>query len=212
MHRSALRLRSCCKPRLRWCLFNIHVRCLSSAGTVPVANTEKHTIETLEPWQDSSGKTLARREEDTKDIIVDDLSATLEAHRASNRAVTIRKLKLQSNHDSVESVSRPLPRTNGHGDSEAKKTQEGKDYEVHQMWPADSVQAKERYGKTGSRGFVKSTGPLEYTGVVQWPKQPWHASDSSKNIPMQRPWLAYLDTTNEDYHERFVLASHQRRL
>lgn len=171
---------------------------------MPVANSDRRAIETLEPWQDSSGKMLARREKDAKDIIVDDLSATLEAHRASNRAAVIRKIKIESNSDLAGPILRPLLRENGDGGSKAKKTQEGKEYEVHQMWPADSVQAKVRYGKTGSRDFVKSRDPLEYTGVVQWPKQAWEISDSPKNMPLQRPWLAYLDTTNEGYLERLT--------
>ena len=177
---------------------------------MPVANTEKNTLETLEPWQDSSGNTLARREEHAKDIVVDDLSATLEAHRESNRAAVIQKLKWKSDHDLVDLVSRPLLRTNGDGDggTEAKKTKEGKEYEMHQMWPADSVQARKSYGKTASR--VKSKDILEYSGVVQWPKNPWQISDNSTFKPTQRPWLAYLDTTNEDYHQRFVLASYQK--
>lgn len=207
MHRPALRFRSCYRPRLRRCFYNIHVRRLSSASNLPAVNSDKQAIESLEPWQDSSLKALARREEDTKDIIVDDLSATLEAHRTSNRAAVIRKIKLRKNTN--ETFLRPLLGKGCNGDSEVKKTHEGREDEPHQIWPADSVQAKERYGKTGSRGFVKKTDPLEYTGVAQWPKPPWKINQSSKDMSMQRPWLAYMKTLNEDYCERSVLENPQ---
>lgn len=179
---------------------------------VPVGSSDKQAIEPLESWQDSSGKALARREKDSKDIIVDDLSATLEAHRASNRAAVIRKIKLRTS-DIAGPVLRPLLSTSDDGGGVATEiheaNEEAKEDEPHQMWPADSVQAKERYGKTGSRGFLKKTDPLEYTGVAQWPKQPWDISHSSKDLPMQRPWLAYMGTTDDDYLERFVLENHR---
>lgn len=178
---------------------------------MPVLSSDKQAVETWEPWQDSSGKELARRERDTKDIIVDDLSATLEAHRVSNRAAVIRKIGVQAS-DLPESFLRPLlDKGDGGGEVEEihEVKEEAKEDEPHQMWPADSVQAKEIYGKTGSRGYFKSTDSLEYTGAAQWPKQPWKISHSSKDMPMQRPWLAYMGTTNEDYLERFVLESHR---
>ena len=204
MHRSALRLRSCCRPRLRRSFYNIHVQRLSSAGNVPAANSDEQAIESLEPWQDFSGKVLARREKDRKNIIVDDLSATLEAHRASNRAAVIRKIQYGTS-DLAPPFLRLSLGESGNGGNEAKKTHEASENKPHQTWPADSVQAKERYGKTGSRGFVKKADPLEYTGVAQWPKQPWKINHSSGDMPMQRPWLAYTETMNEDYRERYVL-------
>lgn len=171
---------------------------------MPVAYSDKQVIETLEPWPDSSGKALARRELGAKDIIVDDLAATLEAHRASNRAAVIRKVKPRA-IDPAGPILRPLLGMGVDGGSKVKKTHEGKEHEPDQMWPADSVQAKERYGKSGSNVFVKKTDPLEYTGVAQWPKQPWKIKQGFKDImSMQRPWLAYMETTNEDYLERLT--------
>lgn len=172
---------------------------------MPATKSDKEVLGTLEPWQDGSGKTLARRKKDAKDIIVDDLSATLEAHRASNRAAVIRKVKL----DSDGSIWRPLLGKYSDGRSEAKKTHERKEIEPPRMWPADSVQAKERYGSADSRGFVKSADPLEYTGVAQWPKKPWKINHSSEDMLMQRPWLVYMESTSEDYLERFVLESRE---
>lgn len=172
---------------------------------MPGANSDKQAIESSEPWQDSSAKALARREEDAKDIIIDDLSATLEAHRASNRAV-VRKVETRAMDSTIK---RPLLDKSGDGGSQVKQTHEGKEDGLHQMWPAYSVQAKERYRKTGSTSFVKWADSLEYTGATQWAKRPWEISQSSKNMTMQRPWLSYMGTTNEDHRERFVLKSHQ---
>ena len=176
---------------------------------MPVVTSDEQAVEPLKPWQDSSGKALFRREKDTKDIIVDDLSATLEAHRASNRAAVIRKIGVQKGDLPVPYLRPLLDKGDGGGEVEEthEVKKEAKEDEPHQMWPADSVQAKELYGKTGSRGYSKSTGSLEYTGATQWPKQPWKISHSSKDMPMQRPWLAYMGATNEDYLERFVLES-----
>ncbi len=171
---------------------------------MPAVNSDKQAIESLEPWQDISGKALARRDEDRKDIIVDDLSATLEAHRASNRAAVIRKIRPRA-VDPAPPFLRFSLGEGENGGNEVKKTHEPSENKPHQIWPADSVQAKERYGKTGSRDFVKRTDPLEYTGVAQWPKQPWKINHSSGDMPMQRPWLAYMETMNEDYREQYVL-------
>lgn len=201
MHRSALRLCSCCQPTLRSSFLNIRVRGLAS---------DKQTVERLEPWQDSSGEAWARTQKDAKDIILDDLSATLEAHRASNRAAVIRKIRVQE--DDIPGIYlRPLLDKGDAGDAGSKVEEihevqeEAQEDEPHQMWPADSVQAKEIYGKTGCRGYFKKIDTLEYTGAAQWPKQPWKISHSSKDMPMQRPWLAYMGAMNEGYLERFVL-------
>lgn len=209
MHRSALRLRFHHQSNLRWYFYNIQARRLSSAGTVPAVNSDKQFIENLEPWQDTSGKALARREKNAKDITVDDLFGTLEAHRASNRAAVIRKIRLRADHFQGP-ILRPSLGEGGNGGSEVKQTDEAKQNEHWPMWPADSVQAKRRYGKTGTKGFVKKTDPLEYNGVVQWAKQSWKLRHSSEDLIMERPWLAYMDTTSEDCLERFVLENHRK--
>ena len=209
MHRTALRLPSCSQPSFSWYLYNIHVRLHSSASSVPLTISNTQAIQTLEPWQDSCGKAPARKEEDGENIMVDDLPSTLEAHRASNRAAVIRKLKDSTNL--VPTMLRPMLRKDGDGSNEIRETKEWKEIESLRMWPADSVQAKKRYGTKDSRVFVKSGRPLEYTGIATWPKRPWRINDSSKDMLMQRPWLAYIETTSEDYLERFVLESREER-
>lgn len=172
---------------------------------MPVVNSDKHVMESLEPWPDSSGKALARREEDSKDIIVDDLSATLEAHRASNRAAVIRNVQLPESYPTT-STMQPLLGQAGDGGSDIDDTCGRQENEPRQMWPADSVQAQEIHRKTGKRqGFVRSVDPLEYTGTYQWPKHSWKVRQVFKDLLMQRPWMAYMEASNEDYLERFVL-------
>ena len=208
MHRSTLRLRPCSLTKPRPFSLNIYSQGLSSAATVPVVSSDQQTVEeSLETWHDKSGKALAIRERDTKDVIVEDLSATLEAHRASNRAAVIRKIRVQDCQYLRSSLDNSDRGSEVEMIHEAKE--KAKEDEPPQMWPADSIQAKERYGVTGTTGFFKKTDPLEYTGVAQWPKQPWKIKHSSKDMPMQRPWLAYMGTTNEDYLKRFVLESHR---
>ena len=212
MHRPSLRLQSCCQTRLCRCFHNIHSRRDSS---VPVANTDKQAIESLTLWQDSSGKALvrkalARKEEDTKNIFVDDLSATLEAHRASNRAGVIRKLKSKEPVGNLAApVLRPLLAKSSCEGSKITETHTVKESGSHQIGRADPVQAQGRCGTIGSRGRVRKTDPSEYTGVTQWPKQPWEINHSSDDVSLQRPWLAYMETTNERSLQRFVQKSHR---
>ena len=220
MNHSALRLRSRYQSSLRSHFCDIHVQRLSSAGSVPVANSDQQALETLEPWQHSDGKTLARNEQDAKDIVVNDLSATLEAHRASNRAVVIRKLN--SNPPIGLPFKRLSPEEGSGRGSEVKKTHKEKKSkekkskpDLRQTWPADSVQAKEIYGrigtkgKTGTTGFVKKAGTLEYTGAEAPRKAPWGLSRRSKEKQMDRPWLQYIKTTGDDKPERYDLGSRQ---
>ena len=166
---------------------------------MPVVNSDQQALNALEPWKYSGGK-------DAKDVNIDDLSATLEAHRASNRAAVIRKIELDAN-EIRRHYKRPVLEQDSDGRSEVKNTHKEKEDETHQMWPADSLQAKEKYGKTGCRGFVKKNDPLEYSGTVQWLKEPWIIPKNCKymQLQLQRPWLAYIETMGEDALERFVL-------
>ena len=193
MYPSAKQFCFCCQRTLRP---NINARRLSSASATSVANSNIHVIETSEPWPDSSGKVLSTREEDDRAII--DKPPAAPAARP-----TIRKIKIEFPGSKVGSLLGKA----GRG-SKAKKTHESKD-EPDQVWPAFSIQAKKLYGKTGSRGLVGKDDPFEYTGVAQWPSPPWKINQSHKDMPMQRPWLAFLEPTNEDHLKRFVPATHQ---
>ena len=193
MYPSAKRVRFCCQRTLHP---NTNARHLASAASVTNSNT--HVIGTSEPWPDSSGKVLPTREEDDRGIIDDPPAAPAARPR-------IRKIKIEFPGSKVGSLLGKA----GIG-SEARKTHEPKG-EPDQIWPAFSIQAKKLYGKTGSRGLVGKDDPFEYTGVAQWPSPPWKINQSHKDMPMQRPWLAFLEPTNEGHLKRFVPATHQFR-
>ncbi|KAL2045230.1 hypothetical protein N7G274_002313 [Stereocaulon virgatum] len=90
MYRCTARLRSWRMSNFDLSLNTSHFQLLSTASTTPSATIKRQFAEGQEPglhdfWKDQdSGQTKA--------IIVDDLSATLEAHRARNRAAVIRKI------------------------------------------------------------------------------------------------------------------------
>ena len=179
---------------------------------MPVANGDRGAINTVEPWQDSGLKALAKSEEDAKDIFVDDLTATLEAHRASNRATVVRKI---DNHGIASPFKYPIakPHKDGKKDGQNKVKKELKIKKVKvnplQMWPADSVQAKSEHGKKGSIDVVRKSQPLEYNGSIQGLKKPWKISHVYMDMDRQRPWLAYMENEGGDARERFVLGNHQ---
>lgn len=170
---------------------------------MPVANSDQQAIETLEPWQDSDGKTLAINEKDLKDIFVHDLSATLEAHRASNRAAVIRKTPIDG------ATSPPFKRLSVQKDSgRGGKVKDGsahKRLRICQLWPANTVQAKKLYGRKGTKGFVKKDDELDYIGTAFSPGRPWNHDLGLEHSQMQRPWLAHIRTTSDDKLEQFVL-------
>ena len=172
-----------------------------------MASSDHKAIETLEPWQDSGEFELARKERDSEDIIVDNLAATLEAHRASNRAFVVRNVD-------ATGVERPFKgvvpeKGSDRGKKVDETTQGEKKYKTRHLWPADSVQAREEHREAARKWFVKRDDPFEYNGTLQWPKEPWRIVTSYMEMQMQRPWLAYLETTSEDNLGRFVLRSHQ---
>ena len=173
-----------------------------------MASSDQQALKIFDLRQESVVNTLAKNEKDTKNIFVDDLSATLEAHRASNRAAIIRKVGTNA-IDPARTIKRLSLDQDSDGGSEIKQLHEEKENERHQMWPADSVQAKKRYGKRGTTGFDKKGEVLEYTGIAQGPQGPWKNNHLSKDVPMQRPWLAYIESSGENNFERFVLESYK---
>ena len=183
---------------------------------MPVVNSDQHATETLEPWQENVAISLARNAKDAKDVIVDDLDATLEAHRSSNRAAIIRQVKTTA-IITTRLRERPFSLDQGSdGDSAAEKVheeiQEEKDGTLMPMWPLDSVQARAMYGEKRCKTYYKKGDVLEYNGAVIRCQGHWKQKPSFQDIqdtPMKRPWLAYMKTTGGDNLERFVLESCQ---
>ena len=215
MYRSTLRPPSCRQSKLLCYFCHIHVRRLANAGSVPVVNSDQHSIEYSEPWQENVAVSLAKIKKVPEDILVDDLDATLEAHRASDRPTFIREVESVPSYDLKP--KRPLRLKQGSdGDGAAKKVHEEidkkKEGPQNPMWPLDSVQAKARYGEKDCKTYYKKRAALEYTSAVAWCQGPWkqtHSFHKVQDTPMKRPWLAYMRTTGEDSLERCVLESRQ---
>ena len=114
-----------------------------------------------------------------------------------------------SNANTIRSVKWLSLDQDSDGGSEIKQSHEEKDNERHRIWPADSVQAKNKYRKKGTTGFDKKGEVLEYTGIAQRIRWPWKTGHCSKDVRMSWPWLAYIESTGENNLERFVLESYQ---
>ena len=223
MHSSALRLRSCCQSRLYCHFCHIHVRRLSNAASVSVANSDQHAIESLKPSLKNGGEALIRTDKDARPIIVENLTATLEAHRAWNRdhqlrsrAPSIRKDKTPLKKKIYSHGPAPFKRVvlgaDSDGGSGAEKSLEKKENTRLQMWPSDSVQAQKKARSKGLEVFVEKGKVLEYRGTEQFRMGPWKIDRSSKKMQMQRPWMGYMKIKGEDNLEQSVLESHQGTL
>lgn len=239
MHRTTLCLRTNRHPRLLRIFHDINLRRDSNAGAVYQVDDDGNVIETLSSWEDHHAREVGRRPVAAQDVVIDDLSATLEAHRASNRASVIRKIDAPSSIPSfflrpsidgkrgIKGVPSEVPRedldegralaqhifkSRVDGD-QAEETQSAHEAGIRK-WPADSLQAQEGHGKRvrrkASNDFVKSSGVLEYIGVPFLPTQSWDYVSSS-TARLQRPWLAYLEGNSGDHFERSVVIDDSSR-
>lgn len=93
MHRYATILCLCRKSSLDRRFYRIGTRLLSNIGADPSKLSNGQLKEGAHAWQNGQLLGRKRRAEDDRDIFVHDLSATLEAHRARNRASVIRKIE-----------------------------------------------------------------------------------------------------------------------
>ena len=156
-----------------------------------------------------------------QDIAVNDLQATLEAHRARNRENTIRKILVPPLTAKVQpcdwqeelnysgDLKKPLlQETDINANSQS--TNEAKKKISLPLWPADSIQAwrmgaidARRYART-SRSF-RNEEVLEYRGTPQRTKSIWKIlPDNEGQISrrISRPWLGYLEHDSDDPHQR----------
>lgn len=232
MHTATLCLRTR-HSRLLTIFYSINFRRSLNAGAGYQVDDDGNVIKPLSSWEDHHAREVGRRTVVAQDVVIDDLSATLEAHRASNRASVIRKIDAPSSipplflrpsidgrHEGKEVPSKDLtegrklvkdsPKSGVDGD-QAEQTQEEHEAGVR-IWPADSLQAQEGYGRRGRKrvprkvgnDFVKSRGVLEYTGVPFLPTQSWDYGSSSTAV-LQRPWLAYMEESSGDHLARLVV-------
>ena len=151
-----------------------------------------------------------RRQLDTKDIIVDNLQATLEAHRATNRATVVRRL--YSEVQSTIGIYRP-PLDDARcqkqePEHEAANTRPVKgDWEIQrdrgELWPANSPQgqrSRTKWHEKGGNAAEKDNGG--YVAKNFRPQGYWQIKFGED---MQRPWLAHMDGHDGDGLMRWVL-------
>ncbi len=234
MHRSSQCSRTRCIPRLGRTVYGRHSRPFTNASARYVVDNDGQEKEDLFSWEEHHAEEVGRRPGDTQGVITSDLPATLEAHRARNRASVIRRIDAPSK--TPRSIHRP-PIETSHNDgkgssgpptrSRALSSNDGKgnvkSIKVKQkleeakasmpMWPADSTQFITRYGDGKKKGirmtrtgkYVKSNEVLEYTGTPLSPNRSWSWRANVAPL-LQRPWLAYMEESSGDKTKRFVIA------
>lgn len=159
----------------------------------------------LELWSDRERDAADVRRGDIKDIYVNDLVATLEAHRATNLASIIRKL-----HTSIEvepiffkrpsALGTERDADSGDDNETSLLTRDGsKKVGPLQHWPARSFQ----YDKLGGCG-VKAPYLQEYLPLTIGPTYPWQLGGNSIAGKLKWPWLVQLDDYDSNGLQRSV--------
>ena len=161
--------------------------------------------------------TTTTRQLDTKDIIIDDLQATLEAHRATNRAAVLRNIATEVPQTTLSDagIYRPLlNRPLAHDAEPEHETADPRPVKEQGqvkkggagLWPADSVQGQRiDQGQHGKGGKFGGEDDGEYTGRNFRPQGYWHFRFLRD---MERPWLAHMDGCDGDGLARWVQRPH----
>ena len=139
-------------------------------------------------------------------IVVDDLNATLEAHREWNRANNFQFVPTAK-----EEVGKPSVREQSTQSFAAARRETFRKFDNREKpcWPADSVQRIEREGFTNREDIADRRAQiaaqhdiLEYEGEYQLPQNEWAIRDG-RDSRLLRPWLAYLnDHSQPNYSAR----------
>ena len=178
-----------------------------------------------EPWIKERERSFQQQ---SKDIYIDSLQATLEAHRATNRAKLIRKvvappdrfikhLKLSDQRNALKAKTKASDnekidarRLENNVDAEYRSEiglQEKHDYEREtvlnpdgQIMPWDywPLGSAQYNGLYGSKTKAEPGDTLEYIAAGIKPSGPWRILGPEGALYSQRPWLNYLGKTEED--------------
>ena len=158
------------------------------------------------PWSPELPHLPWQRKPKTKDIFVDDLYATLEAHRATNRAPMIRqvapahfsnfmRLRLSSPQASESRTQLPVQRV-GYDAKDAQSSREP--ISLRQQLALDTQKlVKEKVP-------VAATNVVDYVGCYQATYGYWRIYDDSGLSKMERkPWLAHTKDFQGDGMSRY---------
>ena len=137
-----------------------------------------------------------KRSEDHSNVFVNDLSATLEAHRTRNRASVIRKIV---DHAEPYFLRPLLPNTGVGQNSNAPVDVRNEPRTAPVRIATQKTTKKRREGRNARKGK-----DLEYTGKVPRSVGPWvnHLSNGKRDF--HSPWLAYMEGYKKGYFERSV--------
>ncbi|KAI4109979.1 MAG: hypothetical protein L6R37_000329 [Teloschistes peruensis] len=184
----------------------------------------QHSIASPATLGDDSPRTkgpplLARDKVDhSKDIYVNDLKATLEAHRKTNQASIIRRLyvgpifdgekaKVQHNSggkhsDGISGHSENIAvNENAIGEADQSEDISNKGLpKPWEFWPAGTMQYYEAY--RGSKPAVPEAGVREYIEHKFRPADKWKLLREEENNADNCPWLRKLEGTGEDALQR----------
>lgn len=162
-----------------------------------------------------------------ENIIVGDLAATLDAHRASNKANNARISAVpsanihgqrhnSSGHEKSDGVSSgeslhgigPSFLENDSGDLDVAPAKPGP--LVRRMRVKRSTWPKQEISKTGSRiEHGRDQGNIKYKARIG--EAPGQRSQKTSRVPQRwkpyRPWLAYVDSVHEDRLDQSVIQS-----
>ena len=173
----------------------------------------------------------AYRLEDIQDIYINDLDATLEAHRAANKAKIIRRVKASTDPTvkhlilpkPVDDANLTIPQSNRNTTKSDGRREKGNyaagkaTVKVNdsllkpwEYWPVGSIQRRERFP---AEQVARKGAVLEYHARAMNPVGLWkRPSTRASRSDFFRPWLGHLDETGGDALQRCCLVSDRGHL
>ncbi|KAL9607985.1 MAG: hypothetical protein Q9167_007157, partial [Letrouitia subvulpina] len=144
----------------------------------------------------------------SNNIFVDDLYATLEAHRATNRAAIIRKVDSPGHPETIPSETQTHAEDNKELVSSPdihkflSSKGEAKKLEPWEFWPPHSAQYA--FFRPEGRKKIPSNSVLEYIPASFGPTKEWQASTFDGSSDFELPWLRHIQTRTGDGFQRLA--------
>lgn len=150
----------------------------------------------------SEATIIKKKVEDNKDIIVDDLFATLEAHRATNKTKVIRKIISPNPNDCGQTQTAPSPADVKIIVPEARTTSQ-RDAATNQITVRRQLTGRKQKRSNLNNRRLKIT--FGYQGKAREPPQQWQPRSSKGRE--QSPWLPLVTDTEGDGLTRYFIIS-----
>ncbi|KAL9037687.1 MAG: hypothetical protein Q9214_005586, partial [Letrouitia sp. 1 TL-2023] len=140
----------------------------------------------------------------SNDIFIDDLYATLEAHRATNRAAIIRKVDSPGHPETTPAETQthaednedPVSSPAIHKFFSSKGVVKTPKFKPWEFWPPHSDQYA--FFRPKSKKKIHGNSVLEYIPAAFGPTKRWQASTSDDSSDCESPWLRHLQTKTGD--------------